>query len=44
MGGRSVEQSDQLVPLAGDAAYYVAPGLREGEYRSARLFLGIRFK
>ena len=45
MGGRSIEQSDKIVPLAeGDIAYYVAPGLREGEYRSARLFLGIRFK
>ena len=46
MGGRSLEQSDKLVPLAAEDAvsYYVAPGLREGEYRSARLFLGIRFK
>ena len=45
MGGRSIEQDDQVVPLAeSDVAYYVAPGLREGEYRSARLFLGLRFR
>ncbi|MBL9018853.1 MAG: hypothetical protein JNL83_31995 [Myxococcales bacterium] len=45
MGGRSLEQSDKVVPLAeGDLAYYVAPSLREGEYRSVRLFLGVRFK
>jgi hypothetical protein len=45
MGGRSIEQSDQIQPLAGDdIAYYAPSTLREGEYRSARLFLGLRFK
>ena len=41
MGGRSVEQDDQIVPL--DGALYYAPTLREGEYRAARLFVGVRF-
>ena len=47
MGGRSIDQSDEAVPLAGTkepsiAAYYPY-GLQEGEYRSARITLGIRF-
>jgi hypothetical protein len=41
MGGRSVDQDDQVVPL--DGALYYAPTMREGEYRSARLFVGVRF-
>ena len=44
MGGRSLEQSDKVVPLEGGVALYAPSTLREGEYRSARLFLGIRFK
>jgi len=42
VGGRSINQSDQPVPLTG-VAYYAPSTLREGEYRSARLFLGVRF-
>ncbi len=43
MGGRSIDQQDKLVPLAGEVAYYAPSGLREGEYRSGRLSLGVRF-
>jgi hypothetical protein len=42
MGGRSIDEEDKLVPLAG-VAYYAPSGLREGEYRSGRLSLGVRF-
>lgn len=45
MGGRSIEQSDKVVPLTGaEVALYAPSTLREGEYRSARLFLGVRFQ
>jgi hypothetical protein len=48
MGGRSVTQSAETVPLDDGAkepaiALYYAPGIEEGEYRSARIRLGIRF-
>jgi hypothetical protein len=45
LGGRSIDSQDKAVPvLEGDVAYYTpSPGLRDGEYRSARLFLGVRF-
>ncbi len=48
MGGRTLDGSDQVVPLAGDTrepgiAYIAPSGLREGEYRSARVTLGLRF-
>lgn len=42
MGGRSIDQSDEAVPQPG--VLYSAPStLREGEYRSGRLSLGVRF-
>jgi hypothetical protein len=44
LGGRSVDQDDQVVPLAEeDVLFYVPYGLVEGEYRSARLYAAIRF-
>jgi hypothetical protein len=48
MGGRSIDQSDEVVPLDYGAkepttALYYSTGLQEGEYRSARIRLGIRF-
>lgn len=43
MGGRSIDQNDKVVPLEGDIAYYAPSGLREGEYRSGRVSLGVRF-
>lgn len=44
MGGRSVEQDDRILPLnEGPGLTYYAPTMREGEYRSARLFVGVRF-
>jgi hypothetical protein len=47
MGGRSMPD-EKAVPLAGDVkqpttALYYASGLDEGEYRSARITMGIRF-
>ncbi len=47
MGGRSIDQSDKIQPLAGTkqptTALYYGSAFQEGEYRSARLTLGIRF-
>jgi hypothetical protein len=48
MGGRSLSDDDTVVPLGGDTrepiiALYYPSGMQEGEYRSARLRLGIRF-
>ncbi|NVB85404.1 MAG: hypothetical protein HOV81_43975 [Kofleriaceae bacterium] len=44
LGGRSVDQSDEVYPLAGVLPlYYPALPMREGEYRSARVGVGIRF-
>lgn len=45
MGGRSIDEEDKLVPLAGEGrvAYYAPSNLREGEYRSGRITLGVRF-
>ncbi len=44
MGGRSIDQEDVAYPaVEGDIAYYAPSSMREGEYRSARLFLGVRF-
>ncbi|MBA3460240.1 MAG: outer membrane beta-barrel protein [Deltaproteobacteria bacterium] len=44
IGGRSVDQDDRVVPLNdGPSISYYAPTMREGEYRSARLFVGVRF-
>jgi len=48
MGGRTIDSSgDQLQPVydatIGPVALYAPSTLREGEYRSARLTLGIRF-
>lgn len=42
MGGRSIDQDEQVVPLDG-ALYYSPSTMREGEYRSGRLYLGVRF-
>jgi hypothetical protein len=43
LGGRSVDQSDVAVPYnAGQLALY-APDLVEGEYKSARIGLAVRF-
>lgn len=44
MGGRSIDQNDRVQPLLeGDVAYYMPSTLREGEYRSGRVSLGVRF-
>ena len=43
MGGRSMDQSTKAVPLAGTIELYAPSGLREGEYRSGRVSLGVRF-
>ena len=44
MGGRSIDSDRQNTPvLQGDVLYSSPTTLREGEYRSARLFLGVRF-
>ncbi|MFN0249347.1 MAG: hypothetical protein ACKV2T_20850 [Kofleriaceae bacterium] len=47
MGGRSIDQSSEVVPLGETRepaiALYYPSGMQEGEYRSARLRLGIRF-
>jgi len=44
LGGRSIDQAYETLPVEGDVALHAAPSqLREGEYRTARLTLGIRF-
>jgi hypothetical protein len=43
LGGRSVDQSDQVVPLGEGMIGLWAPAMAEGEYRSARLYAAIRF-
>jgi len=43
MGGRSIDTQDKAQPLTGTIALYTPSTLQEGEYRSARLFLGVRF-
>lgn len=57
MGGRTIDNEDQLLPVATGGlaepdcaggcgtgvAYYAPSGLREGEYRSARVTVGVRF-
>ncbi len=44
MGGRSIDSEDVAYPaVEGDVLYYAPSTMREGEYRSARLFLGVRF-
>ena len=42
MGGRSIDQSDKAVPQTG-VLYYAPSALREGEYSSGRLSVGVRF-
>ena len=43
MGGRSLSQDMTAVPLKNTIALYAPSTLHEGEYRSARLTVGIRF-
>jgi len=43
LGGRSVDQDEQVVPLEGDNRALYAPLLIEGEYRSLRVGVGLRF-
>lgn len=43
LGGRSIEDDVAIQPLYDDSALYYSPLLEEGEYRSARVFAGIRF-
>lgn len=44
LGGRSVDESDQVYPAAeGDIALWAPYGLTAGEYRSARVTAAIRF-
>ena len=48
MGGRSINQSEEVVQLdygtkEPTTALYYASGMQAGEYRSARITLGIRF-
>lgn len=43
LGGRSVEQSDEPVILGNGTTARYAPLLVEGEYRSARIGVGVRF-
>jgi hypothetical protein len=44
IGGRSIDDDQQVYPLAGAGVAYYAPStLREGEYRSARAYVGVRF-
>jgi hypothetical protein len=42
LGGRSVDQSESEIPYNGQLALY-APLLLEGEYKSARIGLAVRF-
>lgn len=45
LGGRSIEQTSEVYPLAetGGVAYFAPVGLVSGEYRSGRLYAGVRF-
>ena len=43
LGGRSVDQSDQVTPLGEGMIGLWAPAMAEGEYRSGRLYAAIRF-
>jgi len=43
IGDRTLEQQYEVQPLAGDVIAYVPSSLRDGEYRAARISLGIRF-
>jgi hypothetical protein len=44
IGGRSIDDDHQAYPLAGEGVALYAPStLREGEYRSARAYVGVRF-
>ena len=43
LGGRSVEEDYEVVPLGEGQIGLWAPGMAEGEYRSARLYAAIRF-
>jgi hypothetical protein len=44
IGGRSIDSQQAIAyPATGGALYYTPSTLQEGEYRSARLFLGVRF-
>ncbi|MDB4958358.1 MAG: hypothetical protein JWO36_5927 [Myxococcales bacterium] len=43
MGGRSIQQNPQIQLATGTSALYVPSTLHEGEYRSGRLTVGIRF-
>ena len=42
LGGRSIDDDQEVYPLAG-VAYYAPSTLRDGEYRSARAYVGVRF-
>jgi hypothetical protein len=42
MGGRSIDSDSRAIPLT-DVAYYAPSTLHDGEYRSARLTVGVRF-
>jgi hypothetical protein len=47
MGGRTIDQQDMILEtdpaLVGGDAQILRPGLRAGEYRSARITFGVRF-
>jgi hypothetical protein len=43
MGGRSINNNTTVQPLMGGALYYAPSSLHDGEYRSARLTVGVRF-
>lgn len=43
LGGRTLDQQQDIAYPATGVAYFAPSTLREGEYRSARLFLGVRF-
>lgn len=47
MGGRSIDQQEMILEtdpgLVGGDALILRPGLRAGEYRSARITFGVRF-
>ena len=43
IGDRTLEQQYDVQPLAGDVKAFVPSNLSDGEYRAARLSLGIRF-
>jgi hypothetical protein len=44
IGGRSIDDDQEVYPLAGEGVAFYAPStLRDGEYRSARAYVGVRF-